>query len=144
MSRPDLDIKHMAAVLGAVVGSIFGPIDGPMYALIVFMITDYITGIISACMEKRLSSEEGAKGIVKKLGIFVIVGMANILDVYIIKEGGIIRLMTIFFYLANEGISILENAGAIGIPIPAKIKEVLIQLREKSNEGTLAERDEET
>jgi len=144
MNTWEIDIKCIAVFLGAVVGSVFGPVDGPMYALLAFMIVDYISGIIFACMEKRLSSEEGSKGIVKKIGMLVIVGMANILDVYIIKEGGIIRLMTIFFYLANEGISILENAAGMGIPVPAKVRDVLIQLKAKANEGTLAERDEET
>lgn len=129
-------LKGIFAILGAVLGGIFGPIDGALHSLIIFVIVDYVTGIVYACMEKRLSSEEGSRGIIKKIGIFVVVAMANVLDVYIIKEGGAIRLMTIFFYLANEGISILENMAGMGIPIPLKIKEVLIQLRERANEGT--------
>lgn len=136
-------IKHSFASFVAIIGGIFGPIDGAMYALIAFVIIDFITGILRGIEECTLSSQVGYKNIFKKIGIFVIVGVANILDVYIIKEGGAIRLMAIFFYLANEGIAILENSAIIGIPIPNKLKEILLEIKERGgDEGTSTEFDE--
>jgi toxin secretion/phage lysis holin len=100
------------------------------YALVAFVVLDYITGVMLALLEKRLSSDIGARGIFKKVMIFCLVGVAHIIDSNIIGDGSVIRTAVIFFYLSNEGISIVENASKIGLPIPEKLKNVLAQLRE--------------
>lgn len=107
-----------------------GGVDGFLYALVIFVIIDYLTGVMVAILEKKLSSEIGYKGIFKKVLIFVMVGIGNLVDSKIIGNGGAIRTAVIFFYLSNEGISILENAGKIGLPIPKKLRDVLEQLKE--------------
>lgn len=126
----------IAAVVGGFIGWFLGGFDGFMYALIAFVAIDYVTGIMVAVLEKKLSSEVGFRGIFKKVLIFTLVGIGNIIDVYLINNGSAIRTAVIFFYLSNEGISILENTGKIGLPIPEKLKKVLEQLNkeEKSNE----------
>lgn len=123
-------IKTVFAAIGAFLGGLLGGMDGLIYTLIVFMVIDYITGIISAITERELSSEIGAKGIVKKVVMLMIVAIANLLDIHIIGSGSSLRTMVIFFYLANEGISILENTAIIGLPVPQKLRDVLLQLRE--------------
>lgn len=123
------------AAIGGYIGWFLGGVDGFMYALITFVIIDYVTGLMVAVLEKKLSSEIGFRGIFKKVLIFTFVGIANIIDVYLIKNGSAIRTAVIFFYISNEGISIIENATKIGLPIPQKLKEILEQLNkeEKSN-----------
>jgi toxin secretion/phage lysis holin len=115
-------------VIGGWLGWFLGGLDGFLYALIAFVVIDYITGIMCAIIEKRLSSEVGAKGIFKKVLIFTLVGIGHIIDSQIIGDGGVVRTAVIFFYLSNEGISILENSTKIGLPIPEKLKNVLEQL----------------
>jgi toxin secretion/phage lysis holin len=95
------------------------------------VVVDYITGLMRAITEKSLSSRIGAKGIVKKVLIFLLVGIANLADVYLLTGGEALRTAVIFFYIANEGISLLENATAIGLPVPEKLKDVLAQLHGK-------------
>ena len=114
---------------GAVLGFMFGELDGLFYALIAFVILDYGTGVAVAIAKKRLSSEIGFKGICKKIMLFVVVAVANIIDTYVIHSGSALRTATLFLFIANEGISLLENAADMGIPIPKKILEVLKQLR---------------
>lgn len=128
-------IECAFAVTGGVFGWLFGGFDGFLYALIVFVIVDYVTGVSVAIMEKKLSSETGFKGIFKKLMIFCLVAVGNIIDVHIIKGGSILRNAVIFFYLSNEGISILENVARTGLPIPEKLKDVLEQLREEHDKN---------
>lgn len=99
-----------------------------LIALIVFMALDYITGVLCAIAEKKLSSEVGFKGVCRKALILMLVGIANIVDVHIVGTGSALRSAVICFYLSNEGVSILENAGHIGLPIPDKLKETLAQL----------------
>ena len=106
-----------------------------MYALIAFVVVDYITGIMCAIVDKKLSSEVGFKGICKKVLIFLLVGMANILDVNIIGSGSVLRTAAIFFYLSNEGVSLLENAAHLGLPVPNAMKEVLQQLHDRAENG---------
>ena len=106
-----------------------------MYALIAFVVVDYITGIMCAIVDKRLSSAVGFKGICKKVLIFLLVGVANILDVNIIGSGSVLRTAAIFFYLSNEGVSLLENASHLGLPVPNAIKEVLQQLHDRAENG---------
>lgn len=115
-------------VIGGWLGWFLGGLDGFLYALIAFVVIDYITGIMCAIIEKKLSSEVGAKGIFKKVLIFTLVGIGHIIDSQIIGDGGVVRTAVIFFYLSNEGISILENSTKIGLPIPEKLKNVLEQL----------------
>ena len=129
-----LSLQVLLSAIGAGIGYFVGGFDGFMYALVMFVFIDYITGVISAVLEKRLNSETGAKGIIKKVLIFVLVGMGNILDVNIIGQGSAIRTAVIFFELSNEGISILENVSRIGLPIPEKLQAVLLQLHEKDND----------
>ena len=120
------------AAVGAFLGWFLGGYDGFLYALITFVTVDYVTGVLCAIVDKKLSSEIGAKGIFKKVLIFVLVGIAKILDTQILSiagnHGGVLRTAIIFFYLSNEGVSILENASHIGLPVPEKLKEVLKQL----------------
>ena len=129
-----LDKLELAfAAVGGVVGWFLGGFDGFLYALIVFVVMDYLTGVLAAGVRKELSSEVGFKGIAKKVCIFVLVGIANIVDSQVIHDGAAIRTAVIFFYLANEGISILENSTVIGLPVPQKLKEMLQQLAEEKH-----------
>lgn len=114
--------------VGGFLGWYLGGMDGLIYALIAFVVTDYLTGVMCALINKELSSEVGARGIFKKILIFALVGVAHIIDSQIIGNGSILRSAVIFFYLSNEGISIIENAGCIGLPVPQKLKDVLAQL----------------
>ena len=131
--------KVICAMIGGILGFMFGELDGFITALIVFVVIDYVTGVMCAVAEKRLSSEVGAKGIMKKVVIFALVAIAHIIDTVILKGAGgsTFRTMVIFFYLANEGLSITENAARLGLPVPQKLKAVLEQLNEEeSNEET--------
>lgn len=119
--------------IGGFLGWFLGDLDGFLYALIIFVACDYITGIMRGIIDKKLSSAIGFKGIFRKVLIFALVGIANILDVYILGQGEILRTAVVFFYLSNEGISLLENAGYLGLPIPEKLKDILIQLHNKES-----------
>jgi toxin secretion/phage lysis holin len=119
------------AALGGLLGWFIGGIDGFLYALIAFVVVDYLTGVLRAVVEKQLSSRIGAKGIAKKVAIFLVVGIAHLADVYLLGDGAVLRTAVIFFYIANEGVSLLENASAIGLPVPPRLKDVLAQLHEK-------------
>ena len=96
------------------------------------MVADYITGVMCGISDKTLSSAVGFKGICRKVLILMLVGIANLLDVEVIGTGAVLRTAVIFFYLSNEGVSLLENAAHLGLPIPEKLKEVLAQLHKKS------------
>lgn len=128
-------LQAIFATIGGYVGWLLGGVDGFMYALITFVVIDYVTGLMVAVLERKLSSEVGFRGIFKKVLIFTFVGIGNIIDVYLIKNGSAIRTAVIFFYVSNEGISIIENAAKIGLPIPQKLKDILEQLNkeDKSN-----------
>lgn len=127
-------LSGIFAAIGLWLGLFIGPVNGLLIALIVFVITDYVTGFASAVVRKELSSSVGFKGLARKILIFLIVGIANVLDVYVLGANAVLRTAVILFYMANEGLSIIENAGEIGLPIPKKLKEVLAQLRKKSGE----------
>lgn len=124
-------IQICFATLGGFLGWFLGGMDGLLYVLLTFVVIDYITGIMCAIADKNLSSEVGFKGICRKVMIFALVGTGNILDVYLLGDGSVLRTAVIFFYLSNEGISLLENSAHIGLPIPEKLKEVLKQLHER-------------
>ncbi|HEM4736660.1 TPA: phage holin family protein [Streptococcus suis] len=123
--------KILFSMIGGLIGSLFGELDGILYALLVFIIIDYLTGIFSAIVEKQLSSSIGFRGIFKKIAILFLVSLGHLIDTAIIKQGGTIRTMVIFFYLSNEGLSILENTVRIGLPIPEKLQAILKQINER-------------
>jgi toxin secretion/phage lysis holin len=120
-----------AGGIGAICGALWGGLDGMLYVLLIFIALDYITGVIVAISHKKLSSEIGFKGVFKKATILILVAVATLIDKVLGNDGGAIRTATCFFYIANEGISLLENAGKLGIPLPKQLKNVLIQLKNK-------------
>lgn len=126
-------IQFIFTVLGGWIGYFLGGCDGLIIALICFVAVDYITGLMCAVSDKKLSSRAGFKGICRKVLIFTLVGVANIIDIQIIHTGSVLRTAVIFFYLSNEGVSLLENAAHLGLPIPKKLKAVLEQLHDKHN-----------
>lgn len=133
-------IQTALVAVGAFMGWFLGGLDGLLYALIAFVVIDYVTGVLCAIVDKNLCSRIGAKGIFKKILIFSLVGLGHILDTYILSfagnsDGSVLRTAVIFFYLSNEGISILENAAHIGLPIPEKLKDVLKQLHGRDDNG---------
>lgn len=130
-------IQLVFAAIGGWLGWFLGGCDGLLYALIAFVVIDYITGVMCAISDHTLSSEVGFKGICRKVLIFLLVGVANVLDVQVIGTGSVLRTAVIFFYISNEGVSLLENAGHLGLPIPKKLKDILAQLHDR------AEREEE-
>ena len=127
-------IQLVFAMIGGWLGYFLGGYDGLLYALIVFMVVDYITGVMCAIVNKKLSSAVGFKGICRKVLILMLVGIANLLDVQVIGTGSVLRTAVIFFYLSNEGVSLLENAAHLGLPIPEKLKAVLAQLHDRAND----------
>lgn len=127
-------IQLAFTAFGGFLGWFLGGVDGFLYALIAFTVIDYITGVMCAITDKNLSSSIGFKGICRKVLIFTFVGIGNIVDVYVLGQGGVLRTAVIFFYLSNEGVSILENSAHLGLPIPEKLKEVLEQLHERGGD----------
>ena len=125
-------IQLIFTAVGGWLGYFLGGCDGLLYALIAFVVIDYITGVMCAINDKTLSSEVGFRGICRKVLIFLLVGIANILDVQVIGTGSVLRTAVIFFYISNEGVSLLENAAHLGLPVPEKIKTVLEQLHDRS------------
>ena len=111
--------------IGGWLGYFLGGWDGLLYALIAFVAIDYVTGVMCAISNHTLSSEVGFKGICRKVLIFLLVGIGSILDAHVIGSGSVLRTAVIFFYISNEGVSILENAARLGLPVPEKIKVVL-------------------
>lgn len=130
-------IQLIFTAVGGWLGYFLGGCDGLLYALIAFVVIDYITGVMCAIIDRKLSSAVGFKGIFRKVLIFLLVGIANIIDVQVIGTGAVLRTAVIFFYISNEGVSLLEKAGHLGLPIPEKIKTVLEQLHDR------AEKEEE-
>lgn len=125
-------IQLVFAGLGGWLGWFLGGCDGLLFALVAFVVIDYITGIMCAVVDKKLSSAVGFKGIFKKVLIFALVGVGHILDTRVIGAGSVLRTAVIFFYLSNEGVSLLENAGHLGLPIPKKLKSILEQLHDRA------------
>ena len=129
-------IQMAVAAIGGWLGYFLGGMDGLMIALIVFMVLDYITGLMCAVSDKKLSSAVGFKGICKKVLILMLVGVANVVDIHIVGTGSALRSAVICFYLSNEGLSLLENAAHIGLPIPDKMKDVLAQLHGREDKSS--------
>lgn len=137
------NVVQMAfAAVGGWLGYFLGGCDGLLYALVAFVVIDYITGVMCGAADKKLNSEVGFKGIAKKILIFLLVGIANILDVNVIGTGSVLRTAVIFFYISNEGVSLLENAAHLGLPVPEKMKKVLEQLHDRSGEDEAVSGDD--
>jgi len=125
-------IQVIFAAIGGWLGWFLGGCDGLLIALLAFVAIDYVTGVMCAIVDKKLSSSVGFRGIFKKILIFALVGVGHIIDTMVIGTGSVLRTAIIFFYLSNEGISLIENAGHLGLPIPAKLKAVLEQLHDRA------------
>ena len=132
-------IQLAVAAVGGWLGYFLGGVDGLMIALIVFVALDYLTGVMCAIADKKLSSEVGFKGIFKKVLIFMLVGVANIVDVHVVGTGSALRSAVICFYLSNEGVSMLENAAHLGLPVPDKLKSILSQLHNRSDKDNTSD-----
>ena len=128
-------IQLIFAAVGGWLGWFLGGCDGLLYALIAFCIIDYLSGVACAISDHNLSSQIGFKGIFKKVLIFLLVGIGHILDTQVIGSGSVLRTAVIFFYLSNEGVSLIENAAHRGLPIPEKLKDVLEQLHDRAEKG---------
>ena len=125
-------IQLIFSALGGWLGYFLGGCDGLLYTLLAFTAMDYITGVMCAVNDKTLSSEVGFRGICRKVLIFMLVGIANILDADVVGTGSVLRTAVIFFYISNEGVSLLENAAHLGLPVPEKIKAVLEQIHNRA------------
>lgn len=135
-------IQMVFTAVGGWLGYFLGGCDGLLIALVVFVAVDYVTGVMCAISDKKLSSEVGFKGICRKVLIFLLVGIANILDVQVIGTGSVLRTAVIFFYLSNEGVSLLENAAHLGLPVPEKMKDILAQLHDRAETENSNQEDE--
>lgn len=135
-------VQVIFAAIGGWLGYFLGGCDGLLIALVVFVVVDYLTGVMCAVSDKKLSSEVGFKGICRKVLIFLLVGIANIVDVQVIGTGSVLRTAVIFFYLSNEGVSLLENAAHLGLPVPEKMKDILAQLHDRAEAATTDKEDE--
>ena len=134
MSRIQIIIDSIAGVVGAVLGFMYGEVTGLFWALIAFMALDYITGVVVAAINKQLSSEVGFRGLAKKLMILVFVSLGHIADMYVLGGTPVAMSAVMLFYIANEGLSIIENAGNLGLPVPKKLKDIMVQLKKESEE----------
>ena len=133
MNKLQIIYNTVAAVIGAVVGFLFGEVTGLFWALLAFMALDYITGVIIAIVNKKLSSEVGFKGLAKKFLILVFVAVGHILDAYVLGDMAVAMTAVMLFYIANEGVSLVENAALLGLPVPKKITDILEQIKNKSD-----------
>ena len=133
-------IQMVFAAVGGWLGYFLGGCDGLLLALVAFAAADYLTGVMCAVSDRKLSSNVGFKGICRKVLIFLLVGIANILDVHVIGTGSVLRTAVIFFYISNEGVSLLENAAHLGLPVPEKIKAVLEQLHDRAEKTETEEK----
>lgn len=124
-------IQFVFTAIGGWLGWFLGGCDGLMIALIIFVVADYITGVMCAIADKKLSSSVGFKGICRKVLIFILIGIANALDIYVFDHAGVLRTAIIFFYISNEGLSLVENSAHLGLPVPDKLKDVLEQLHDR-------------
>ena len=128
-------IQLAFAAVGGFVGWFLGGCDGLLYTLLAFVVIDYITGVLCAVSDKKLSSAIGFKGICRKVLIFALVGIGHILDLHVIGSGSVMRTAILFFYISNEGVSLIENAVHLGLPVPQKLKDVLEQLHDRGDKG---------
>ena len=124
-------LQMAITAIGGWLGYFLGGMDGLLTALIIFMTLDYVTGLMCAIVDKKLSSSVGFRGIFKKMLIVLLVGVAHVVDMHIVGAGNALRSAVVCFYLSNEGVSLLENAAHLGLPIPEKLKTVLQQLHNR-------------
>lgn len=136
--------KAAAAAIGGTLAYLFGGWDGLLIALVIFMAVDYATGVMCAIVNKKLSSAVGFRGLFKKVLILMLVGIGHLLDTAVLGGGAALRTAVICFYMANEGVSLLENASRLGLPIPKKLKDVLAQLHDKSEGEEKEDTDDES
>lgn len=134
MTKLQIIIDSIAGAMGAAIGFLFGEVTGLFWALIAFMAMDYISGVVIAIIQRKLSSETGFTGLAKKLFILCFVAMGHIIDAYVVGSSSVFMTAVILFYTANEGISLLENASVLGLPVPERLKEVLLQIERKGRE----------
>ena len=139
-----ITVQVAFSAVGGWLGWFLGGCDGLLYALIACVLIDYVTGIMCAVVDKKLSSRVGFKGIFKKVLIFALVGLGHILDTYVIGTGAVLRTAIIFFYISNEGVSLIENAAYLGLPVPKKLKAVLEQLHNRAEKEKDTETNDET
>ena len=125
-------IQLVFTAVGGWLGWFLGGCDGLLYALIAFVVIDYVTGVMCAIVDKNLSGEVGFRGIFKKVLIFLLVGIGHVIDAQVIGSGSVLRTAVIFFYISNEGVSLIENAAHMGLPIPVKLKSVLEQIHDRA------------
>ena len=126
-------VQISITAIGGWLGYFLGGTDGLLIALLVFAVLDYVTGIMCAIADKKLSSAVGFRGICRKVLIFALVGVGHILDTQVVGTGSALRSAVICWYLSNEGISILENAAHLGLPVPDKLRAVLEQLHDRDD-----------
>lgn len=134
MNADTINTKSIVALLSGIIGIALGGYDTLMYSLIVLVILDYATGVLLAIHEKKLSSDIGFKGISKKALIFVLITTGNIFDQYIIGSGNALRTTLLIFYISNEGVSIIENAGKLGMPLPQNLLSTIKKLNKKNKD----------
>lgn len=133
MNKVQIFFNTLTAAISVVLGFLFGEVTGLFWALLAFMALDYITGVIIAIINKRLSSEVGFKGLAKKFLILVFVAVGHILDAYVLGDIAVAMTAVMLFYIANEGVSLVENAALLGLPVPQKIKNILEQIKSKAD-----------
>ena len=129
-------IQIAVSAIGGWLGYFLGGMDGMLIALIVLMSLDYISGVMCAIVDKKLSSAVGFRGVCKKSFILMLVGVAHIIDLHVVGTGSALRGVVICFYMSNEGLSLLENAAHVGLPIPDKLKDILAQLHDRDKKET--------
>ena len=140
MNKIQVAFNAAATVLGAALGFLFGEVTGLFWALLAFMALDYVTGVVIAVINKKLSSEVGFKGLAKKFLILVFVAVGHILDAYVLGDAAVAMTAVMIFYIANEGVSLIENAALLGLPVPQKIQDILEQIKNKADKE---EKDDE-
>ncbi|MEA5013431.1 MAG: phage holin family protein [Candidatus Limiplasma sp.] len=125
-------VQMAFTAIGGWLGYFLGGVDGLLITLVVFMALDYITGVMCGIVDKKLSSAVGFKGLFRKMLIIALVGVGHVVDISVVGTGGALRSAVICFYLSNEGLSMIENATRLGLPVPDKLKEILAQLHNKN------------
>ena len=124
-------IQAALAAIGGGLGWFLGGMDGFLYALIAFVVIDYLTGVMCAIVDKKLSSNVGFRGIFRKVLIFVMVGVGHVIDTQLIGDGSVLRTAVIWFYICNEGLSVLENLAGMGVPVPQRLRALLNAEKQK-------------
>lgn len=133
MNNVTIAAGGVMGAIGAAASYVFGPLDALLMVLLAVVAMDYLTGIACAAIARELNSAVGFKGLAKKVFIFLLVALSAMLDKLAPATNGAVRSAVCMFYIANEGISILENAGRLGLPLPRQLKDALVKLQEKED-----------